>query len=496
MSANPPQVMPRRSSGARVTPKEQPLGGLVIHSEPGRENGTNRESNDSTQGNAEREVEILNHCFEDVEKFIARLQQAAEAKSILDQRAKKKSRSTKKGSKETGDFLTKKACPPSEEEFTSIFQKIKYSLCLLHRLQASIAQPSPSELLHHVFLPLQLLVNTTGGTTMAASVVSPGMTKGAVAMLQNDLTAENKQLWTSLGTNWTSPCSDISASTYAPVFLDGWQPPKCDSTGKIFQDPIQLQFKHEAAMERQQTRSLQKPNAQNHGEAADTVDGNGLAPEGTKYYRCSYDFVARNSSELSVLQGEILAVINSTKRWWKCQNHYDQIGFVPYNILEPAPDQHFPEKPKTRTASQSQTSPLSSSPAASSTTGQGQMMLMPPSNAPGEESGRVLIMNDELLRKLAEKRASVHEADGPSTPTSPQLNYHSQPTEVKAWLTAKGFSQEAVHSLGILNAAQLFSLTEEELSTVLPEEGSSVYSSILIEKALLEDIRKASEQQA
>uniref|UniRef100_A0A8C8DIW2 EPS8 signaling adaptor L1a n=1 Tax=Oryzias sinensis TaxID=183150 RepID=A0A8C8DIW2_9TELE len=392
-------------------------------------------------------VEILNHCFEDLEKFIARLQQAAEAKSILDQRSKKKSRSTKKGSKES-DFLTKKACPPSEEEFTSIFQKIKYSLCLLHRLQASIAQPSPSELLHHVFLPLQLLVNTTGGTTMAASVVSPGMTKGAVAMLQNDLTAENKQLWTSLGTNWTSPWS--VASTYTPVFLDGWQPPKCDSTGKIFQDPIQLQFKHEAAMERQQTRNdnllvLHFKNSLN-------------SLMGTKYYRCSYDFVARNNSELSVLQGEILAVINSTKRWWKCQNNYDQIGFVPYNILEPAPDQHFPEKPKVHL--------------------------------------HTLFHLLQTKRKLAEKRASVHEADGPSTPTSPQLNYHSQPTEVKAWLTAKGFSQEAVHSLGILNAAQLFSLTEEELSTVLPEEGSSVYSNILIEKALLEDIRKASEQQA
>lgn len=50
--------------------------------------------------------EILNHCFEDLEKFIARLQQAAEAKSILDQRAKKKSRSTKKGSKESKNWFS------------------------------------------------------------------------------------------------------------------------------------------------------------------------------------------------------------------------------------------------------------------------------------------------------------------------------------------------------------------------------------------------------
>ncbi|XP_024127109.1 epidermal growth factor receptor kinase substrate 8-like protein 1a [Oryzias melastigma] len=494
MSTKPPQVVPRKHSGVRVTPKEQPVDGLGIHSEAGRENGLNRESDDTTHVNAEREVEILNHCFEDVEKFMARLQQAAEAQSILNQRAKKKSRSTKKGSKDS-DFLTMKACPPTEEEFISIFQKIKYSLCLLHRLQASIAQPPASELLHHIFLPLKLIVNTTGGTALAESVASPGMTKGAVAMLQNNLTGESKELWTSLGTNWTSPCSDPSASTYVPVFLDGWLPPKCDSHGQLLEDPIQLQFKHEAAMEREQRQSLQKANAENHRGGTDKVDGNGLAPEGTKYYRCSYDFVARNSSELSVLQGEILTVINSTKRWWKCQNRFDQIGFVPYNILEPAPDQNFIENPKTRTFSQSQANPGSSSPTTSNVTGQGQMILMPPVAAPGEEGGRVLIMNDELLKKLAEKRSSIDESEVLSTP-SPQLNYHSPKTEVKAWLTAKGFSQETVDSLGILNAAQLFSLTEGELCTVLPEEGSGVYSNILIEKALLENIRKASEQQA
>lgn len=32
------------------------------------------------------------------------------------------------------DLLTMKACPPSEEEFVDIFQKIKYSLSLLVRL--------------------------------------------------------------------------------------------------------------------------------------------------------------------------------------------------------------------------------------------------------------------------------------------------------------------------------------------------------------------------
>jgi hypothetical protein len=37
-------------------------------------------------------------------------------------------------------------------------------------------------------------------------------------------------------------------------------------------------------------------------------DGSELPPEGERMFSCSYGFVARNSSELSVLQGETLEV--------------------------------------------------------------------------------------------------------------------------------------------------------------------------------------------
>lgn len=40
--------------------------------------------------------------------------------------------------------------------------------------------------------------------------------------------------------------------------------------------------------------------------------------------------MSQNGTDLICFQ-----VTDSSKRWWKCRNDYDQIGFVPSNILEP-----------------------------------------------------------------------------------------------------------------------------------------------------------------
>lgn len=89
--------------------------------------------------------------------------------------------------------------------------------------------------------------------------------------------------------------------------------------------------------------------------------GTSVLPEGDRLYRCSYDFLARNHTELSVLQGETLEVqkkcsilssrhtaatnviatssplqvLESADRWSKCRNRFEEIGCVPSNILEP-----------------------------------------------------------------------------------------------------------------------------------------------------------------
>ncbi|XP_068435297.1 epidermal growth factor receptor kinase substrate 8-like protein 1a [Clinocottus analis] len=506
MSATPPAVAPRRHSGVRVMliPGQQ----LPIYTQSHKEKDAIEESNHTSVLNAGRELEFMNHCFDDVERFMARLQQTAEAQSVLNQRGKKGSRKSKKKQERDDDVLVLKACPPSEEEFVDIFQKIKYSLCLLDRLKSSIAQPDAPELLHHIFVPLTLMVNTTGGPALGASVVSPAMTSGTVSLLQEHLIAEEKKLWTSLGPNWTSPCLHLNVSVppYSPVFLDGWKPQAYDSTGQLFEDPIESQHKQDALRESREARNVQgqvQPTAEYPGEGNNEVNGNGLPPEGERLYCCSYDFVARNSSELSVLQGETLEVIHTSNKWWKCQNRFDQIGFVPSNILEPlsalnntgrdspvvrSESKKIPISPRTKYFSYAPSSPVGTRPTSPM---RPQSMVLP--SVQGEDNDRVLMVNDELLQRLAEKRGSVRPLVVPRTADTVLLNYHSPSAEVEAWLTTKGFSQPTVQGLGILNGAQLFSLKKEELRTVSPEEGARVYSQIMVQKALLEDVHKATE---
>ncbi|XP_056435915.1 epidermal growth factor receptor kinase substrate 8-like protein 1a isoform X4 [Gadus chalcogrammus] len=342
MSTKSPPLVAGKPSGVRVmiTRGEQPpADSLPMGSMAYSQVNSGTLEPQSSSVNPQREVEMLNHCFDDVERFMGRLQQTADAQGILNQRRKRKKRS-RKSKKEDKDenVLTMKACPPIEEEFVGIFQKIKYSFSLLDRLKPFITEPNSPGLLHHVFVPLDLLVKTTGGPELGASVVSPALTSGAVSLLQKHLTQEEKDLWNTLGPNWTSPCSQLGVSVppYTPVFLDGWEPSNPDS--QPWDDPVEVQHREDASSAKRAVEepSLQTSERPSSGpQQSDELDGSTLPPEGERMFNCSYDFVARNSSELSVLQGETLEVVESSKRWWKCRNRFDQIGFVPFNILEP-----------------------------------------------------------------------------------------------------------------------------------------------------------------
>uniref|UniRef100_A0A2K6SRZ3 EPS8 signaling adaptor L1 n=1 Tax=Saimiri boliviensis boliviensis TaxID=39432 RepID=A0A2K6SRZ3_SAIBB len=285
---------------------------------------------------AEREVDILNHVFDDVESFVQKLQKSAEAARVLEHR--ERGRRTRR--REAGEgLLTLRAKPPSEAEYTDVLQKIKYAFSLLARLRGNIADPSSPELLHFLFGPLQMIVNTSGGPEFASRVRRPHLTSEAVALLRDNVTPRENELWISLGDAWTRPGLELppeQGPPYRPEFYSGWEPPATDPQGRAWEDPVEKQLQHERRRRQlpqatQQGRSREVrgrgrstgprltqlltscskalPRSLSMGDHQDAESESDLQLEPEtpgKWVLCNYDFQARNSSELSVKQRDLL----------------------------------------------------------------------------------------------------------------------------------------------------------------------------------------------
>ncbi|XP_066591050.1 epidermal growth factor receptor kinase substrate 8 [Prorops nasuta] len=222
-----------------LPPPEPPLNGLIVREEIATFNSSNDGQNDVSRDDNndeasstssekyERDVTILNHCFDDIEKFIARLQHAAAASRELELR--RRNRKSKK--RNLGDgMLTMRAKPPSEMEFVDIFQKFKLSFNLLAKLKAHIHDPNAPELVHFLFTPLALIVDASHDTNydpnLPSKVISPLLTREAVNLLINCVTSKETELWHSLGDTWLIPRDQWKGHvpSYHPVFMDGWSP--------------------------------------------------------------------------------------------------------------------------------------------------------------------------------------------------------------------------------------------------------------------------------
>lgn len=162
--------------------------------------GVNDETSSTSSEKYEKDVTVLNHCFDDIEKFIARLQHAAAASRELERR--RRSRRSKK--KDPGEgLLTLRTRPPHEKEFIDIFAKFKLSFNLLAKLKAHIHDPNAPELVHFLFTPLALIVDASHDTcydpNLPARVVEPLPTRDAVNLLNNCVTSKEMELLRSLG---------------------------------------------------------------------------------------------------------------------------------------------------------------------------------------------------------------------------------------------------------------------------------------------------------
>ncbi|XP_060031855.1 epidermal growth factor receptor kinase substrate 8-like protein 2 isoform X1 [Erinaceus europaeus] len=438
----------------------------------------------------EKETQILNCALDDIEWFVARLQKAAEAFKQLNHRKKGK----KKGKKGPAEgVLTLRARPPSEAEFVDCFQKIKLAINLLAKLQKHIQNPSAAELVHFLFGPLDLIVNTCGGPDIARSVSSPLLSHDAVAFLRGHLVPKEMALWEELGETWTRPRSEWprrepQVPLYVPRFHSGWDPP----LDVLQEAPWEVEGlagdpepppgsrpsfrgspKHTLAPEPSPPGDVLPPAGAG---ASSTHRSYEASPAVARFARVLYDFTARNANELSVLKDEVLEVLEDGHQWWKLRSRSGEAGYVPSNILDPVRPEDLggPTEP----ASLKYWGPTSPT------------HKVPPSFAGNKDEllHHMDEVNDELLRKISHIRAQPnrHFRVERSQPVRQPLTYDSGPGQVRAWLEAKGFSPRTVEHLGILTGPQLFSLNKEELKKVCGEEGSRVYSQLAVQKATLE----------
>ncbi|XP_031421583.1 epidermal growth factor receptor kinase substrate 8-like protein 3b [Clupea harengus] len=274
-----------------------------------------------SQSNTERNVDILNHVLNDTEFFMRKVA-AATAREKQDKKKKNKSKNA------TGEAL------PSFEEFVSFLQKIKYGFNLLGKLNGEIDNPSVPDLVHSLFALLAFVVPRYPAE-IPPSVLSPFLIDPALVLLSQTVTNDEDQLWRALGDCWNVPRNNWPNSDqippYTPVFYDGWQPPAPPPpTNQNWQEARANSQRH-SQMFPPRNDIQQQPNQ-------DQMGWNSQPPsfgESPLYMQVIYDFMARNSQELSVMKGDVVQVIDKSRQWWKVRNIRDEEGHVPQNVLEP-----------------------------------------------------------------------------------------------------------------------------------------------------------------
>ncbi|XP_066208582.1 epidermal growth factor receptor kinase substrate 8-like protein 3 isoform X2 [Saccopteryx leptura] len=290
--------------------------------------------------NPERDEEVLNHTLRDIELFVGQLKKA-QANSSL----KKKKRLGKKKDKDQWAM--------TKVQYIDCFQKFKYSFNLLGRMAILLKGTSAPELLHILFQTLDYVVTQCPERGLPAQVISPLLTPEAIDLLQTYLSPAASNLWKRLGMAWTisrDNWTDSEPPPYRPTFYDGWQFPE-----PSFQEPSGQQDSPSAQGERVRSASTSySAQQETHDHGLQSGDPNHV-PFNTRpvnpalRMQVLYEFEGRNPKELTVVQGEVLEVLDHSKRWWLVKNESGQSGYIPSNILEPldsgAPGSHSQTPP-------------------------------------------------------------------------------------------------------------------------------------------------------
>uniref|UniRef100_H2ZNP1 SH3 domain-containing protein n=1 Tax=Ciona savignyi TaxID=51511 RepID=H2ZNP1_CIOSA len=245
--------------------------------------------------------------------------------------------------------------------------------------------------------------------------------------------------------------------------------------------------------------------------------------------RAMQDFVARNEHELSVKLDDLLDVLDDSKVWWKVKNQDGDSGYVPSGQMlvissatKSPPHSNAPSSPPQTPRSSlvnklyyiftrafcagvppPPTPPPPPPPLAPP--------IAPPLNnmQPRIHPGKLdLALSSVVLKKAAPRESprlnsssDLHEelrqrvsSQKPRNFKLPKktgelismiLSKESSVEDVKSWLSSHGFSSLTIDSLSVLDGAQIFSLTKDELKMICDEEGSRVHSQLLVQKSML-----------
>ncbi|XP_023136447.1 epidermal growth factor receptor kinase substrate 8-like protein 3 isoform X2 [Amphiprion ocellaris] len=263
----------------------------------------------------DRNVDILNHIFNDIEIFMGQVA-AAEAKNT------KKKKKKKKGKDMEG--------MPSTEEFATCLHKVKCGFNLLGELNGQISNPSAADFVHSLFSTLAFVVPHCP-ETLSSNIVAPLLTPQCIRLMSEEASTEEDELWQSLGDPWNIPSTqwpedDEDIPTYTLVFFDGWQPPEVNEEPGPG-EPVRRQ----ASMRRQEN---QPPAPSQASKWTSPRSPQQARPGERKKMRVKHDFTSRNMRELTVRKGEMVELLDMSKQWWKVRNNRGEEGFVPNNILE------------------------------------------------------------------------------------------------------------------------------------------------------------------
>ncbi|XP_035486950.1 epidermal growth factor receptor kinase substrate 8-like protein 3 isoform X2 [Scophthalmus maximus] len=271
----------------------------------------------------DRSVDIFNHVLSDIEIFMGQVA------AVVAKNAKKKKKK-KKGKVMDG--------MPPMEEFAECLHKIKYGFNLLGELNGRINNPSAPEFVHALFSSLAFVI-VHCPKDLPPTIVAPLLIPQCIRLMSEEASAEEDQLWQSLGDAWNIPSTkwpedDEDIPTYTPKFSDGWQAPEVAAAPALSEAVSKQDIPRPAPG---QTSANWTP--AHHPQKARSGE---FQP---RRIRVLYDFVSRNPREITVRKGEMVELLDMSKQWWKVRNSKGEEGFIPNNVLE-AQDEQQNMEPK------------------------------------------------------------------------------------------------------------------------------------------------------